>query len=124
MSAIVVQRPIDTAGAAEALHRLANRLFESGYMVSEAASRAVRARDPQILAVIEQQATMVARIAEEQHGQTRRMTTAWWRPEPTMVQSWREAYTSADKGEPNNAFIPYYTAVAIWCGYIPMPYGV
>jgi hypothetical protein len=124
MSAIVLQRPIDTAGAAEALHRLANRLYESGYMVSEAAGRAVRARDPIMLATLEAQATMVSRIAEEQHGHTRRLSTAKWKPEPTMVQSWKEAYATADRGQPNNAFFPYYTAVAIWCGFIPMPYGV
>ncbi len=122
---VVVQRPVDSDGACEEIHRRVNRLRDANYDGDSATVRnAIRAKDYQLLETLRQQAERIGKIVESQHGQTRRVDSRFaFRAEPTMAQLWREAAVSAERGEPIYALSPYYFAAATWCGITTMPHG-
>lgn len=80
--------------------------------------RAARARDAKILLALERGAEVLARMAEEQHGQTRRTSSRFADTvELTEPALWRKAYEFADKGEPLPQFEWIYGAAAVLAGF-------
>ena len=82
------------------------------------AMRAVRARDRKMLTALERVAELVDARAEEQYGQTSRSPGSAYSESfrPTEAAMWREAYASADHGDPLRQLVNYYAAVAVYMG--------
>lgn len=93
------------------------------YAFSEKGMRAARAKDPRLLLALEHGTTILDNLADAQHGQTRR--DPWthehrWNEssdvELTEVALWRNAYESADRGEPMPELAWIYGAAAELAG--------
>lgn len=87
------------------------------------ARRAVKARDPKVMTVLDKGAEILAAMAEDQYGRTNRTSQDVWRAPPTEFQIWREAYRLADEGtafadNDQSNFIEVYTSVCLFAGVI------
>jgi len=82
--------------------------------------RAATARDPKLMLVLEHGANILAAIQEEQHGRTQRAESTVYshKVDLTEFALWREAYTCADRGQPERNLIWYYAAAAELAGLI------
>lgn len=85
-----------------------------------AGMRAAKARDPKLLMVLERCAEVMHAINERELGQYQRNkgTAYSHRFEPQEVQWWREAYRTADKGDPLEACMWMYAAAGEMAGII------
>lgn len=123
MSAVIeIPRPV-TQQTAEHVHRRSvdmKKSWDANRHLAECAFRAVRARDPKLLLVLDKMAEALEKTNEEQLGRTQRDSGTEWeyRLPPTEVKLWREAYRLADKGEPEEAFAWMYAAAAEWAGIL------
>lgn len=80
--------------------------------------RAAVARDSKLLKALERGAEVLAAADERQRGRTRRSTLIEnERVETTATQLWREAYRTADAGQPKEAYCWVYGAAAWLVGY-------
>lgn len=105
----------------ERAHRRASLLQKAdARSKAEGGFRAARARDPKMMLVLEQAANILAKIQEEQHGRTQRSASTPYshRVDLTEFSMWREAYNTADRGEPERALIWYYAAAAELAGLV------
>lgn len=73
-----------------------------------------------MLKALELSAEILERVAEEQSGRTRRDSTTAFseRVEPTELALVRAAYTTMDKGEPDEAFAWFYGMAGIIAGQV------
>lgn len=92
--------------------RIGNQSFANTGM------RAARARDGKLLLALEKAAEVLAQMAEEQHGRTRRSAERFADTvELTEPALWRKAYEFADKGEPLPHLEWIYGAAAVLAGF-------
>lgn len=121
MSAIVLPVRIDTSNVERFGERAAAMANAPGWRhVAELGLRAARARDPYLLAALEKIAEAYDALRELRLGQTQRQASAAFadRVAPTVVNTWRGAYTSVDKGEPVPALQNYYGVAAEAAGLV------
>ena len=118
-----VEIPSITPRAAEHVHRRARELAKTRQCtrrdsLCRQGLRAARAQHPKLLKVLEGVAERINSTAEHQMGRTRRDSTTDFseRTEATELQIWREAYVTADRGTPDEAFTFIYAAAAEFCG--------
>lgn len=90
-------------------------------------TRALKARDPRLLIILDKGSEIMARLAEEQYGRTNRTATDLpQRVPPTEARIWTEAYRLADEGgaiDPGasveySPFHELYTAAAMFAGLV------
>jgi hypothetical protein len=108
-----IEVPFVTDRTAESMYRRAKQKQEAGdraYL--ERGQRAARARDPRLLLVLEKATERADAMHERQRGQERRTATDNRRVEATEVQILRAAYTTLDKGTPEEGFGWIYAAAA------------
>lgn len=81
---------------------------------AEQGIRLARARDPRMLAALERTAEVMDKLAESQVGRTIRDPGLEFamKKTPTQTQIAREAYLTADRGDPAPTFGLVYAAVA------------
>lgn len=81
---------------------------------AEQGIRLARARNPRMMAALERMAEVMDQIAEEQVGRTLRDPGLAFalKVTPTQTQIAREAYVTADRGDPVPAFGLVYAAAA------------
>lgn len=81
----------------------------------EAGLRAARARDPRMMLALEDIAEQLDRAVESQHGRTLRGVSTSYadRTWPTLATMFREAYRTADAGNPEAGLIGCYGAAAV-----------
>ena len=82
--------------------------------------RAAKARDPKLLAVLEQGAEVLNKMQEDQLGRTRRSSSATGaeRADQTPYSIWRESYRLADAGRPIDNFAWLYAAAGELAGVV------
>jgi hypothetical protein len=99
--------------AMEAQHFRKQRFADVGW-------RAANDRDSRLLKVLEKSASILAQMDENQRGQTRRSADAAYaeQRETTVVQLWKAAYETVDKGTPSRPLEWIYGAAAYMCGYL------
>jgi hypothetical protein len=79
--------------------------------------RAVRERDPKVMLALEKAAEIMGKEEDNQRGQTRRAAQVLSEQiETTETQLWKEAYRTAEKGEPHEAYQWIYGAAAWLAG--------
>lgn len=107
------QRHVEQAHAMalEAQRRQAMNVLEAGM-------RLAHAKHPKLLAVLDQAANVLDKMADDQYGQTRRSISASRAEQvtPTETSLWREAYKAADQGAPLRHFGWIYGAAAWLAG--------
>lgn len=92
MAAIVID-PVTFSRAEEAWRRLAAAQRNQDLGFAEVGLRTARARDPRMLAALEQFAEVLERAHEEQRGETKRLTREHAQSvDAQPVQAVREAY--------------------------------
>ncbi len=124
MNVAIVMRAVRTAEDAEAVHGLARWLHANPAQSMHAvqtAVRAVRAKDPHVMRVLEQTTGWIERACEAQDGETRRASRHWWRPEHEEIQIWRNAAATAERGDPAEAYMFVYGAAAVFAGVVRDP---
>jgi hypothetical protein len=95
----------------------AMRFQREGRMgMAEAGLRAAKARDGRLLKALEGGAEVLHRISSNQFGHNYK--AAGIKMEATEAQLWREAYKTADRGEPMVQFRWIYGAAAELAGLI------
>lgn len=88
-----------------------------GESLARQAWRAAEARDPKLLLALDKGATILQRISEEQFG-AHGMDVNGYRVDATEYQLWRNAYTTLDKGTPEQNYIWIYVAGGLLAGII------
>jgi hypothetical protein len=85
---------------------------------AERGFRVAKAAPPLFMQALEKMAEVLDSMGEAQYGETRRdtATATGHRVEATVIQAWKEAYRSADSGEPAIAYGYYYAALAEFVG--------
>lgn len=87
--------------------------------VASAGMRAAKARDSRLLKVLEKGAEILHQMSVEQWSPNGTMEfSGGVRSAPTEANLWREAYKTADAGEPHGTYAWIYGAAAILCGYV------
>lgn len=92
--------------------------------IAEQGMRIARRRDgaegAKLLKTLELSANILEHVAEEQSGRTRRdsATPFAYKVEPTELGLMKAAYTTLDKGEPDEAFAWFYGMAGIIAGMI------
>jgi hypothetical protein len=118
VSTLELARPINSRTVEDA-YRLAMAHRERGLVgIFETGRRLARERNPKLLLALEKGAEVLNAIAEEQHGRTSRDwgTPRGMRVWPTEASLWREAYKSADSGNPLDNFGWIYGSAAWLAG--------
>ena len=118
-SNIELQRPINRATVEQAYRLAKLGQKHKRFGMAETGMRIARlprdSRDhSKFLKVLDQAAEILYTIAEEQYGRTIRDpgTVHAERVTPTEYQAWREAFRTADAGDPCEAFAWIYGAAA------------
>jgi len=114
-------RPIRNVETAERIHRLARRIMDHyDIRVMEVGLRAAKARDRQLLMVMERMTEFLAAEGERQLGETMRDRTRT-NCLPPECNVWRAAYEAVDNGRVNDAALaPMFGAAAVWAGLAHM----
>ena len=102
----------------EAAHRRANEEQQKGnWAWGTLGLRAARARDPKVLKVLELASGILNQLEEDQRREHRRTSDVYGETkETTEYQMWREAYATADRGEPCENLMWIYGAAAWLAG--------
>ena len=80
--------------------------------------RAALGRDPKVMKALEKGAEILQQMEEDQRRETRRTTDVYSHTkETTEYQMWREAFATADRGDPCKPLIWIYGAAAFVAGY-------
>ena len=119
MSAYVEIEDFVTPYLVELAHRRANEEQQRGnWDWALIGLRAVRDRVPKILKALEQSAEILQKMEEDQRRETRRTDDRYSHTkETTEYQMWREAYKTADAGDPCENLMWIYGAAAFVAGY-------
>lgn len=119
MSAYVELAGHVTFELVEQAYRTAVRRQEAGQLHwTDAGWRAARARDPKLLKVLEHCTEVLDKADEAQRGRTRRCAEKLSEQVATTeTQLFREAYRTADMGDPAEPLRWIYGAAAWICGY-------
>jgi hypothetical protein len=108
----------------EATYTIRNLPTEARHRLFAQTYKAVAARDPKLLRVLDEGAEIMHRAAEDQMGRTNRTSRDNLRVPPTEYQIWREAYRIADNGtallEGTSPFVELYTAAGIFAGVVQL----
>jgi len=110
-------RPIENVAVAERLHRLARRIQdENDIDVMNVGLRAAKARDRQLLQVLERMTEFLVAEGGRQYGETVHAQRAM-NVLPPECNVWRAAYEACDRGSVRDAALaPMYGAAAVWAG--------
>ena len=102
-----------------AYHHAMNAQARRNQRFADVGWRAANDRDSRLLKVLEKSAGILAQMDENQRGQTRRSADASYaeQRETTVVQLWKAAYETVDKGTPSRPLEWIYGAAAYMCGY-------
>lgn len=80
--------------------------------------RAARARDPKLLKVLELASNILQQMEEDQRKDSRRTAEKFAETkETTELQMWREAYNTADRGDPCENLMWIYGAASCLAGF-------
>lgn len=102
----------------DAYRRGMSAIRQRNQAYAQKGERAARARDPRLLLGLERGAEVLAKMAENQFGRTRRTTEYdGYKVELTEAAMWRKAYEFADKGEPLYQLRWIYGMAADLVGY-------
>lgn len=112
-----------TPKTAEWIFREAKRLAERPYPATSAVAAAYRildAREPKFMLCLEKCAAVLDRMAEDQHGRTKRdrATEDAYRYDPAVASAFREAFRAAQDGKKAPEWGYLYAAAAKFAGFI------
>lgn len=80
--------------------------------------RAARARDPKMMKALEKSSEILQQLEEDQRRESRRTEERYnHTKESTEYQMWREAYKTADNGDPCENLMWIYGAAAFVAGF-------
>lgn len=88
-----------------------------GESLARQAWRAASARDSRLLLALQKGADILQRMSEEQMG-AHGLDVSGYRVPATEFQLWRNAYTTLDKGDPEQPYIWIYVAGALIAGLV------
>jgi|GEM_PF-2842068 hypothetical protein len=119
MSAYVELEDFVTPYLVELAHQRANEEQQKGnWDWAMIGLRAVRDRDPKIMKALEKAAEILQQMEEDQRRESRRTEERYSHTkESTEYQMWREAYRTADEGDPCENLMWIYGAAAFVAGY-------
>lgn len=117
--------PVSTLGEAEHVFRVAKQLVDGDHTATMSAGlRAVRAKDKQVLAVLERLAELVVDHSDRQFGETQRAKGGVLNVPAAQANMLQKAYEHALQGDPVQVYCGIYGAAAIRAGVTPTPYGL
>lgn len=95
-----------------------------GMAARTAGKNAALAKDRHFMQFMEKFVTALDRLCEAEQGDTRRTSTAAFRPEPMVQQVYRKAFEAAQDGHPHliNNFECQLGAMAVAAHITPRPY--
>lgn len=120
-----VSTPVANLAECEHVFRVAKQLVDGDHTATMSAGlRAVRAKDKDLLNVLDRLAELATRASDEQYGETQRLKGGVMNIPVAQANLLKKAYEHALQGDACQVYCGIYGAAAIRAGLTPTPYGL